>query len=115
MSGGLGQIALPAGQERIAHVPGVSMRDVEAKAEFSLTGVSGTGGVYSYLLLRRQSAGDYLRLGMYATSAGEVFLRGQAANGTTLFADVHTGLTFAANTGFLVRAQAAARARPRYA
>ena len=94
------------GSERVIHLPAISLKDVDARAELSFTGVSGTGGVYSYLLVRRQAGRDYLRLGLYATAAGKLFLRGQAANGTTLFSDVDTGLAFTANTGYALRVQA---------
>ena len=56
VTGGLGQVSVPASSERLIHLSAMSLKDVDAKAKFSFSGVSGTGGVYSYLLLRRQAA-----------------------------------------------------------
>ena len=67
---------------------------------------TGSGNFFGYLLLRRQANGSYYRVGLYVTSGGKVFIRGQTNAGANLFPDVDTGLSFAAGDTFLLRVQA---------
>jgi hypothetical protein len=67
--------------------------------------VSGSGSVFAYLVLRRQNNGTYYRVGIYVTSSGRVWIRGQTHDGSNLFADVDTGLTSWPGDTFAVRVQ----------
>jgi hypothetical protein len=64
------------------------------------------GGVFGYLVLRRQSGGAHYRVGVFVNSAGKVFIRGQDDTGTQLFPDFDTGLSFSPGNTFHLRVQA---------
>jgi hypothetical protein len=86
----------------------VSARDVnmEFRVTFPTT-VSGSGGVFAYGVVRRQSGGSYYRVGVFVDAAGKVWIRGQNHAGTALFPDVDAGLTHTGGTTYAVRVQTA--------
>ena len=88
--------------ERVALLP-ASAADLDARYVVSFSAKPPSGGVFSYLLARRQSGGAHLRVGAFVDAAGGVALRGQTNSGAYLFADVATGLTYTAGTPLTVR------------
>jgi hypothetical protein len=87
-----GVIATPAnGVTMAAVLDGISLRDLDATVTLRLPNVTG-GNAYGYVLLRRASSASNMRIGLYVTPSGAVFIRGQDAGGTSLFSDVPTGL-----------------------
>jgi large repetitive protein len=108
VNGGSGTVATPGGtKQQAAHLGQVSVRDVDAKVAMTFPDAPiGSGNTTGFLLLRRQTGGAYYRVGLYVTSAGKVFIRGQTSAGATLFPDVNTGLSFTAGDTFLLRVQA---------
>jgi N-acetylneuraminic acid mutarotase len=108
VNGTKGTVVTPSGSnQQMAHLGGVSLRDVDAQVAVTFPQApSGSGSPFAYLLLRRQSGGAYDRVGLYVTSGGKVFIRGETETGADLFPDVDTGLSFAAGDTFLLRVQA---------
>jgi hypothetical protein len=108
VNGGSGTVATPGGtKQQAAHLGQVSVRDVDAKVAMTFPDAPiGSGNTTGFLLLRRQTGGAYYRVGLYVTSAGKVFIRGQTSAGATLFPDVNTGLSFTPGDTFLLRVQA---------
>jgi hypothetical protein len=108
VDGSKGTIQTPNGSvQQLLHLGSVSVRDLDVafKVTFPTT-VSGTGGVFVYGVVRRQSGGSYYRIGAFVDSAGKVWIRGQNQAGTAVFADVDSGLTHAAGTTYVLRLQA---------
>jgi hypothetical protein len=70
-----------------------------------------SGGVWAYLLLRRQSSGAnaYDRIGLFVDARNKLFIRGQTdgngSSATDLFADFDTGLAFTPGNSFVLRVQ----------
>jgi hypothetical protein len=108
VNGSKGTVDTPNGnKEQTAHLGSVTIRDMDFKASMTFPSLPNGGGTfYSYLLLRRQSSGANYRVGLYVTSNGGVFIRGQTDGGASLFSDVNTGLNFAPGDTFLLRVQA---------
>jgi N-acetylneuraminic acid mutarotase len=108
VDGARGTVVTPGGsQQQVAHLGQVSVRDVDLRVALTFPDApTGSGNFFGYLLLRRQASGTYYRVGLYVTSGGKVFIRGQTSVGANLFPDVDTGLSFAAGDTFLLRVQA---------
>ena len=107
VASGVGTIVTPTGGlEHLAHLGSTSGRDIDSVATITFpNALSGTGGAFGYAVLRRQSGGGYYRVGIYVTTANQVFIRGQNQAGTSLFSDIDTGFTFAAGDSFKLRVQ----------
>jgi hypothetical protein len=111
VNGSKGTIVTPTKSvEQVAQLGSVSVRDVDYRVETTFpTTVTANGngkGLFSFLLLRRQTGGAHYRVGLYLTPAGKVLIRGQTNTGTSLFADVDTGLSFTAGDTIALRVQA---------
>jgi hypothetical protein len=111
VNGSKGTIVTPTKSvEQVAQLGSVSVRDVDYRVETTFpTTVTANGngrGLFNFLLLRRQTGGAYYRVGLYLTPAGKVLIRGQTNTGTSLFADVDTGLGFTAGDTIALRVQA---------
>ena len=104
VSAGAGSVVSPSGIRRVVHLPGVAVRDVDARVEVSFS-AAGSGRQFGYLLVRRQSAGAYLRIGLMA-SGGKLLVRSQDSAGASVFADTDTGLGFSAGAPYVLRVQA---------
>jgi Malectin domain/Abnormal spindle-like microcephaly-assoc'd, ASPM-SPD-2-Hydin len=99
-------IAAPKNGQRVAHLGSTSARDVDASVEITFpNAVSGSGGHFGYLLLRRSAGGAYYRIGLFTGSAGRVGIRAESQNGKAVFTDVDTGLTFSPGDSFKLRVQ----------
>ncbi len=107
VDGTRGIVFTPNGnKEQVAHLGGISARDVDLRVSMSFQSLPSGGGVfYSYLLLRRQTGGAYFRVGLYVTSSGGVFFRGQTDSGASLFSDQDTGLSMAPGDTVSLRVQ----------
>jgi N-acetylneuraminic acid mutarotase len=107
VGGGIGSIVTPANaNQQVAHLGSVSALNVDYKAKMTFPGNPGaSNGHFGYLLLRRQSGGANLRVGLYV-AGGNVYIRGQNQAGTNLFADVNTGLGFSPGDSINLRVQA---------
>jgi N-acetylneuraminic acid mutarotase len=108
VNGQKGLIATPGGNvQQMVHLPAVSVRDADATVSITFPDApSGSGTFFGYGVLRRQSGGAYYRVGLFVTSGGKVFIRGQTSSGVALFPDVDTGLSFTAGDTFALRVQA---------
>jgi hypothetical protein len=102
-----GTVAVPTGSvQQLAQLSSSSVLSVDASVESGFPATpSGTGSIFSYLLLRGQGSAHY-RVGLYVTPAGKVFLRGQTHTGASVFADVDTALSFSPGATFVLRVQA---------
>jgi Malectin domain/Kelch motif/Abnormal spindle-like microcephaly-assoc'd, ASPM-SPD-2-Hydin len=99
-------IAASKNGQRVAHLGSTSARDVDASVEITFpNAVSGSGGHFGYLLLRRSAGGAYYRIGLFTNSAGKVGIRAESQNGKAVFPDVDTGLTFSPGDSFKLRVQ----------
>jgi hypothetical protein len=99
-------IAAPKNGQRVAHLGSTSARDVDASVEITFPdAVSGSGGHFGYLVLRRSASGAYYRIGLFTNSAGKVGIRAENQNGKAVFADVDTGLAFSPGDSFKLRVQ----------
>jgi hypothetical protein len=107
VSGGQGLIETPTGgSQRLLHLPGTSVRDVDAKLETTFPNATGTtGGVWSYLVLRRQADGTYLRIGLMAAN-NQLLVRSQTSAGAAVFPDKATGVAFTPGDAYVLRVQA---------
>ena len=93
--------------QQIAHLGQISARDVDAQVAITFPNApSGSATPFAFLLVRRQGTGAYYRVGLYVTSGGAVFIRGQTSANANLFADADTGLSFSAGDTFVLRVQA---------
>jgi hypothetical protein len=108
VNGSKGTVVTAGGSgQQIAHLGQVSARDVDAQVAITFPNApSGSASPFAFLLVRRQGGGAYYRVGLYVTSGGKVFIRGQTNTNVNLFADVDTGLSFAAGDTFVLRVQA---------
>lgn len=110
VDGSVGSVVTPAsGAEQVATLNATSVRDVDARASFTLPGVpSGPAskGYFGYLLVRKQSSGAYYRIAVFTLPSGTLQIRGQTDSGASLFADVNTGASVSAGEGFTLRIQA---------
>ena len=103
VAGGTGSVASPGGfAQQVIHLASTSARDVDVKAAITF-GATPTSGIFGYYVLRRQAGGSYLRIGAHPLN-GRLYLRIQTEAGTTVFADVDTGVSFAAGS-YHLRAQ----------
>jgi len=93
-------------QQRVAHLPSTSARDIDARVEMTFPAKPQSGGSFGYLVVRRQSDGGYYRVGLYLDSAGKVWLRGQNHTGNNLFSDVATGVAYEPGKAIVLRVQA---------
>ncbi len=108
VNGSKGTVVTAAGSgQQIAHLGQVSARDVDAQVAITFPNApTGSASPFAFLLVRRQGTGAYYRVGLYVTSGGKVFIRGQTSANANLFADVDTGLSFSAGDTFVLRVQA---------
>ncbi|HEX5936807.1 MAG TPA: hypothetical protein VFZ75_03805, partial [Actinomycetota bacterium] len=108
VNGSKGTVVTAGGSgQQIAHLGQVSARDVDAQVAITFPNApSGSVTPFAFLLVRRQGTGAYYRVGLYVTSGGKVFIRGQTSANANLFADVDTGLSFSAGDTFVLRVQA---------
>jgi hypothetical protein len=107
VNGSKGTIALPSGSgvQELAHLGAVSERDLDATVEVTFPNSVPNGGVFAYLVLRRQSSGSYDRIGVYIDPSGTVKIRAQTETGASLFADLGSGLAFSPGNTFAFRVQ----------
>jgi len=106
VNGTKGTIVTPAGgAQQVANLGAVSERDLDAQVEVTFPNTAPTGGIWAYLLLRRQSGGAYDRIGLFVDSRNELFVRGQTDTASGLFADFDTGLAFTPGNSFVLRVQ----------
>jgi hypothetical protein len=100
---GVGSVAVPANSvQRVSYLGSTSARDVDVKVDATFGAVSGLQ--LHYLLVRRQSTGEYLRVGLVGGS-GKLTIRGQTSSAVNVFGETDTGLGFAANTPYTLRVQ----------
>jgi N-acetylneuraminic acid mutarotase len=102
---GVGNVVTPtnSNQQIAAHLGSVSARDVDFKGTIGFPDT--TANRFAYFLLRRQSNGANLRIGVLPVG-NKVFIRGQNDAGTHLFADVDTGVSFSPGDSIILRIQA---------
>jgi hypothetical protein len=96
-------LSSPVAATMAAILGGISVRDLDATVRLRMPSVSGTGSLYAYLLLRRASSSSNMRVGVYRTPEGKIFIRGQDASARYLFSDVATGLTMAGSEALRLR------------
>jgi hypothetical protein len=109
VNGSKGTILTPTKSvQQLAHLGSTSSRDVDARVDITVppTVAKGSKGLFSSLVLRHQAGGADYRVGIYLPGTGKVFLRGQTNTGTSLFADVDTGLVFTPGDTLVLRVQA---------
>jgi hypothetical protein len=106
VNGAKGTIVTPAGgAQQVAHLGAVSERDLDAQVEVTFPNAAPSGGIWAYLLLRRQSTGAYDRVGVFVDPLNKLFIRGQIDSGSSLFGDFDTGLAFTPGNSFVLRVQ----------
>jgi hypothetical protein len=106
VNGSKGTIVAPGGgAQQVAQLGSVSERDLDARVEVTFPNAAPAGGIWGYLLLRRQSGGAYDRIGVFVDPTNRLWIRGQTDAAVALFADFDTGLVFTPGNSFVLRVQ----------
>ena len=109
VSPGAGSIAVAATAQRRAVLGGVSVQDVDLLAKLTLPRCSGAGHYCDAFLIGRTSAGSnptYYRVGVVqGPGSGDILLRSQRSDGTTLASDLDTGIPAADGAQVMLRVE----------
>jgi hypothetical protein len=109
VSPGTGSIGVPATAQRRGLLRSVSVRDVDLLAKITLPRCTGTGHYCDAFVIGRASAGSnptYYRVGVVqGAGSGDILLRAQLDDGTSLASDADTGIPASSGAQIMLRVQ----------